>query len=266
MKLGVIMAHFLVSLALLAGGTTTIGRPNIDQRLEETLTQHTPLVSACDYEDFEDLFKRAEHPGAVERTMAPKGAHKQDLKFVKVLRVNPSREPPRHQYFRLMNSQIHSGSVAQFRSVVLYNDQEAWLHLHGIHPRGAQWMLWSPTKERYSYVRSIPMGHYRSIRFHRENVYPVKNRPTICFVANTHPAPTFLGHPLYRGHFQPFRFAFPPILQSLSRSIGHHLADWAPEETPRPDRKLLPAVPANVVTQPRVGAHQPRRPSRRRKF
>ncbi|PLW54225.1 hypothetical protein PCANC_04499 [Puccinia coronata f. sp. avenae] len=67
--------------------------------------------------------------------------------------------------------QVSSNGDPAFSFVVLYNAHQAWLHIRGIHPRGALWSIWSPSECTHSNVQSTPANSVDLIKIPMEDVH-----------------------------------------------------------------------------------------------
>ncbi|PLW05489.1 hypothetical protein PCANC_26605 [Puccinia coronata f. sp. avenae] len=129
------------------------------------------MVNARNYKDYDELFSRQEYKGLgpVQRPPPVSIFGRPSEEFNFVWAASPSVHPLDDGVFR--NMQVSSNGDPAFSFVVLYNAHQAWLHIRGIHPRGALWSIWSPSECTHSNVQSTPANSVDLIKIPMEDVH-----------------------------------------------------------------------------------------------
>ncbi|PLW18348.1 hypothetical protein PCANC_07483 [Puccinia coronata f. sp. avenae] len=156
MKLDV-MASCLVPLALASGIIASLDFLRGDFGGIVNWNSRRKVTKVLDYAV---LFQDQTY--AVQKQVSP-STPRQVVKFFRVHR--PSIPKSDSQYWKTFNTD--AGSNTHFLSAVLHDDEEAWLHVCGIHHRGSVWRISrmeSSTKEIYTNPQSITNDQFQAVK------------------------------------------------------------------------------------------------------
>ncbi|PLW56667.1 hypothetical protein PCANC_05145 [Puccinia coronata f. sp. avenae] len=137
-------------------------------------------ASTLDHLDYHQLFANPEEG-------APVGYGTYHAELPHIESEDPSLEPAPHQFTDFRGESTNEDHAplgfVPFSSVVLYNDDQLWLYVRGVHKDGASFAIWSRDRNTYSQSIFVEQGKTKVIAIPQE-----VSRPKRLFFVPNYPA------------------------------------------------------------------------------